>query len=167
MSTDPVDAIVAQWHRERPDVDVTGMEVIGRISRLERLIRPLIGEVFARHGLEAWEFDVLATLRRAGEPFQLTAGDLLGSMMVASATMTNRIDRLEQQGLIRRASDPSDRRVVLVTLTPTGRDLVDGVVPEHADNERRLLAVLTDREQATLIRLLRKLHLGLSDIGTA
>ncbi len=162
MEQDAVDRIVEQWNRERPDVDVSGMEVIGRISRLARVIGPRLDEVFARFGLGGWEFDVLATLRRSGAPYQLTAGALLSSMMVTSATMTNRIDRLEERDLIRRDRDRSDRRVVLVSLTEAGRAVVDDVLPEHAANEERLLASLSTRERESLARLLRKLHLGLA-----
>lgn len=166
MDQDPVDTIVEQWHRERPDIDVSGMEIIGRISRLDRMFRPRLAEVFSAHDLEGWEFDVLATLRRSGDPFQLSAGGLLDSMMVTSATMTNRIDRLEEQGLIRREQDPGDRRVVLVTLTDTGKSLVDAVVPEHAENEIQMLSSLTESERAELTRLLRKLHSALSTNDT-
>ncbi len=161
MAHDRVDEIVEQWGRERPDVDVSGMAVIGRIGRLQRAIGPQLDRVFARHELESWEFDVLATLRRHGPPFQLTPGRLLESTMVTSGAMTNRLDRLEQRGFLTRAKSPNDGRQVLVTLTEAGRRLVDDAVVDHAANELEMLAVLDEREQARLIELLRRLQHGL------
>jgi DNA-binding MarR family transcriptional regulator len=158
VEPDHVDHIVAQWHEQRPDLDVSGMAIVGRISRLELMVRPLLARVFARHGLEAWEFDLLATLRRHGPPYQLTAGDLMGAMMITSGAVTNRIDRLERRGLITRDRHPTDGRKVLVALTGSGRDLVDGAVADHAANELNLIATLEPDERQTLIDLLRKLH---------
>lgn len=155
---DPVDRIVAQWRRERPEVDVSGMEVIGRIGRLDRAIRPLLEPVFARHGLESWEFDVLATLLRSGSPHQLTPGQLLESMMVTSGAMTNRIDRLEGRGLVRRARSTEDGRQVLVTLTEDGMRTVDAALVDHAANEQAILAGLGPERHAALVDLLRQLH---------
>jgi DNA-binding MarR family transcriptional regulator len=159
---DHVDGIIEQWDRERPDVDVSGMDVIGRISRLDRLIQPRLDAVFADHGLESWEFDVLATLRRTGEPFQLTAGQLLESMMLTSGAMTHRIDRLEIRSLVRRAGDPSDGRVVLVTLTPLGIETVDAALVDHAANELELVSALSPPDRAQLVGLLRLLAGSLS-----
>ncbi len=158
---DHVDLILEQWGRERPDVDVSGMAIIGRLARLTKTIGPHLDVVFSQHDLESWEFDVLATLRRHGNPYQLNAGQLLGSMMITSGTMSNRIDRLEQRGLIRRVKDPSDGRVVLVALTAEGLDKINAALVDHAANERRLVGVLpkTDREQ--LAHLLRQLQVGL------
>lgn len=158
MEPDHVDMIVSQWQEHRPDVDVSGMEIIGRISRLERMIRPRLNATFARHDLESWEFDVLATLRRSGPPFRLSAGQLLRSMMITSGTMTNRIDRLEERGFIRRLADPEDRRSVLVELTKSGLSKIDAALPDHAENEQRIIEPLSSRDRATLVRLLRKLH---------
>lgn len=162
MDTDHVDRIVEQWNKERPDVDVGGMAVIGRISRLGRTISPLLARVFAEHDLEPWEFDVLATLRRSGSPFRLTAGELMSSMMVTSGAVTNRIDRLERRGLIRRYKDPDDGRIVRVALTTEGLRKIDSALPDHAANELQLVAALTPSERETLISLLRKLHTDLS-----
>src|SRR4051812_2489872 len=105
---DAVDAIIDQWATERPDVDTSAIAVIGRISRLEKKLAGELARVFAMHGLEHWEYDVLATLRRAGTPFELTVGELLESMMLASGTISHRIDRLEARGLVERHSDPND-----------------------------------------------------------
>ncbi|MEM7276360.1 MAG: MarR family transcriptional regulator [Actinomycetota bacterium] len=161
MSEDRVDRIVEQWRHERPDVDVSGMAIIGRISRLERLLRDRLDEVFATHDLESWEFDVLATLRRSGPPYQLSAGGLLESMMISSGTVTHRLDRLERRGLLAREKDPTDGRVVLATLTEDGRRRIDAALEDHAANQIRLLADLTANQRGELADLLRHLHLSL------
>ena len=152
---DHVDTIVAQWNRERPGIDVSGMAVIGRLARLNTLIRSRLDEVFAAHDLEFWEFDVLATLLRNGEPHQLTPGQLLDSMMITSGAMTNRIDRLESRGLVERVKNPDDGRQVLVTLTAAGLAKVDAALVDHAANELDLLAALDADQQAQLIELFR------------
>ena len=163
MNSDQVDDIIAQWHEERPDVDVSGMAIIGRLSRLERLIRPRLSAVFARHGLESWEFDVLATLLRNGEPHQLTPGELLKSMMITSGAMTNRIDRLEKRGFVKRVKNPNDGRQVLVTLTSKGLRKADAALIDHAANERAIVAALTPEQCDQLISLLRTLHHAIAD----
>ncbi len=155
---DHVDTIVAQWNRERPGIDVSGMAVIGRLGRLNTLIRSRLDEVFARHDLESWEFDVLATLLRNGAPHQLTPGQLLDSMMVTSGAMTNRIDRLESRGLVERMKNPDDGRQVLVTLTSDGMAKVDAALIDHAANELDLVAALDDGQRAQLIDLFRLLE---------
>lgn len=155
---DHVDEIVAQWHRERPDVDVSGMAIIGRIGRLNQMIRPLLDEVFAEHQLESWEFDVLATLLRNGAPHQLTPGELLESMMITSGAMTNRIKRLEARGFVERVASPSDGRQVLVTLTDSGRATVDAALVDHAANEVDMLSGLSAEQQQLLVDLLRALY---------
>lgn len=155
---DHVDRIVEMWHEQRPDLDVSGMAVIGRIGRLNQIIRPKLDAVFAEHDLESWEFDVLATLRRSGPPYQLTAGALLELMMITSGTMTNRIDRLESRGLLARAKDPGDKRVVLVTLTDAGFDKIEAAVSDHVANESRIIAALDDAQRRQLIDLLRVLE---------
>ena len=157
MEPDRVDVILAQWGDERPDVDVGAMAIIGRVSRLEKLIRPRLDEVFARHGLESWEFDVLATLRRSGQPYQLTPGELLDATMVTSGAMTNRLNRLERRGYVKRSKSLNDGRQVLVTLTARGRNKIDDAVVDHAANESRLLAELNDRQRDQLAALLRTL----------
>src|SRR5262249_4919367 len=159
---DAVDRIAGQWAAVRPDVDVSPMQVIGRVSRLSRLIDRRLAENFARHGLENWMYDVLATLLRAGEPYELTAGDLVRQSMVTTGAVTNRIDRLAERGLVERAP-AGDRRKVIVRLTPAGLDLVDEVVTGHMATERALLAALSPRQQADLAALLRTALLALGD----
>ena len=163
---DAVDAILDQWATERPDVDVSAIAVIGRISRLEKKLAAELARVFAMHGLEHWEYDVLATLRRSGPPFELTVGEMLQSMMLASGTITHRIDRLEGRGLVERRPDPNDGRVVRVRLTGTGKALVERTLVDHAANEERLLSGLSSREREQLATLLRRLHLTVDALPT-
>ena len=160
--TDAVDRVIAQWDAVRPDLDSSPVGVIGRISRLSRLIDRRLGENFARFGIENWMYDVLATLRRSGEPFQLTAGDLVRQTMVTTGAITNRIDRLAARGYVERAG-AEDRRKVIVRLTANGRELVDEVVGHHLDAEREILANLTPREQSEMTTLLRTLLVALGD----
>ena len=159
---DQVDEILDQWRRERPDLDVSAMGVIGRLSRLAAAVSRELEANFARHGLTRADFDVLATLRRAGAPHTLTVGALQSTMMISSGTTTHRIDRLERQGLVAREPDPADRRGVRVRLTDSGKSLVDEVVPGHIAVEEALLADLPPDRRAALDDLLRELLISLS-----
>jgi DNA-binding MarR family transcriptional regulator len=154
---DEVDRLVAAWARERPDLDVRPLEVLSRVSRLARHLDRARRTAFAAHDLEAWEFDVLAALRRAGRPYVLSPGRLLDQTMVTSGTMTNRVDRLEARGLVQRMPDPADRRGVHVRLSPRGKDRVDAALADLLDRERDLLRTLSAQDQATLSSLLRHL----------
>ena len=154
---DEVDRIVVAWRRERPDLDVGPLEVLSRVTRLARLLDRARSAAFARHGLEAWEFDVLAALRRAGSPYQLSPGQLVGLTMVTSGTMTNRIDRLTGRELVRRQPDPADGRGVMVTLEDTGKLLADTALADLLEVERSVLTVLDQAEHQQLSRLLRDL----------
>jgi DNA-binding MarR family transcriptional regulator len=165
MPPDAVDQVIEQWATERPDLDVSGMAIIGRISRLKNTISPQLREVFAEHELEFWEFDVLATLLRNGSPYRLTAGQLLDSMMVTSGSMTNRLDRLEKRGLLKRSKDPTDGRIVRAGLTAKGKKKVSAALEAHAENERRIVGVLSKAEQAQLIDLMRRFITGLEQQG--
>jgi DNA-binding MarR family transcriptional regulator len=158
---DLVDELLDQWKRERPDLDCKPMAVFGRLNRLDRVSNAAIEARLGEHGLSRGEFDVLATLRRRGEPYTLAPTALARWMMLSSAAMTNRVDRLEAAGLVERRPDPGDRRGVLVALTPDGKRVVDAAVADHVENERRLLEPLTAEEQQALNALLRKLLLGL------
>ena len=149
---------IAQWQRERPDLDVSPMAVIGRLNEVSSLIsRERLAPLFARFGLQAGEFDVLATLRRSGSPFALTPTALYEAAMVTSGAMTNRLDRLEKAGLIRRMPHPQDRRGLLVQLTDEGLGLIDRAVEAHVENEHAVLAALNPKERETLAGLLEKL----------
>jgi DNA-binding MarR family transcriptional regulator len=163
---DAVDRITTQWSAVRPDVDVSPIEVIGRVSRLSRLIDQRLAQSFARFDLEDWMYDVLATLRRSGEPYELTAGDLMRQSMVTTGAVTNRIDRLEQRGLVERATN-HDRRKVIVRLTKKGLDTVDEVVVAHMTTERQILAALSQRQQHDLANLLRTALVALGDHAIA
>jgi DNA-binding MarR family transcriptional regulator len=162
QQTDTVDRITAQWASVRPDIDSTPIHVIGRVSRLSRLLDRRLAENFARHGLEDWMYDMLATLRRHGEPYALTAGQLVRQSMVTTGAITNRIDRLEQRGLVERTGT-TDRRKVVVHLTPAGLELVDRVAVGHMATEAAILEVLSERQRHDLARLLRTTLIALGD----
>ena len=155
--SDEVDDIVARWRAERPDLDVAPLQVLSRVSRLARHLDRARRAAFAAHGLETWEFDVLSALRRQGRPYQLSPGSLLRATLVTSGTMTNRIDRLEASGLVRRRQDPQDKRGVLVELTSDGIRRVDAAVADLLDRERGLLAGLAADQREELAGLLRVL----------
>lgn len=154
---DHVDQLVEQWACERPDLELAAMATIGRLGRLNALASRSIAAVFAGHGLQIGEFDVLAALRRSGAPFVMKPTDLARVLMLSPAGMTNRVDRLEVAGWIERRNDPDDRRSSLVVLTDDGRELVDRAVTDHVANEARILEPLTPTERAALDRALRTL----------
>jgi DNA-binding MarR family transcriptional regulator len=154
---DEVDQILEDWGRERADLDIAPLAVLSRVTRLARHLDRARQTAFAAHDLESWEFDVLAALRRAGPPYELSPGRLVDVTLVTSGTMTNRVDRLEARGLVRRGPDPSDRRGVLVRLTPSGQQAVDGALADLLDRERELLAGLDVAQQDHLADLLRRL----------
>lgn len=160
---DHVDRVLAQWQEQRPDLDASPMGVVGRLSRASRLLERGLQDNFARFGLQHGEFDLLATLRRAGPPFELTAGQLVAASMVTSGAVTNRVDRLVAKRLVDRRHDPDNRRQVLIRLTDAGRQLIDEAVAAHVQHEDALLAGLTERDRAQVARLLRKLLLSLGD----
>ena len=149
---------VEQWARERPDLDVTPMLVLGRLNEASSLIaRERLAPLFARFGLQAGEFDVLATLRRSGQPYALTPTALYEATMVTSGAMTNRLDRLEKANLILRGPHPNDRRGIVVQLTEKGLALIDEALTAHVANEHEILAGLSSAERETLAQLLEKL----------
>ncbi|MFF3665075.1 MarR family winged helix-turn-helix transcriptional regulator [Microtetraspora malaysiensis] len=156
-SEDEVDRLVAAWRQERPDLDVSPLEVLSRVSRLSRHLDRARRAAFTEHDLESWEFDVLTALRRSGKPYELSPGALLRATLVTSGTMTNRIDRLAASGLVTRHPDPEDRRGVLVRLTALGLERVDAAFVGLLRRERELLAGLGEREQRALAALLHTL----------
>jgi len=156
---DEVDRLVEAWNRERSDLDLRPMEVLSRVSRLSHHLDRARRQAFAEHDIESWEFDVLAALRRAGAPYQLSPGRLIRETLVTSGTMTNRVDRLATRGLVERQPDPSDRRGVLVRLTDEGRSKVDGTLSGLLERESELLAGLNVTNQNRLATLLRNLVL--------
>ncbi len=154
---DDVDRLVEAWQRERADLDLAPMQVLSRVSRLGHHLDRARKASFADHALESWEFDVLAALRRAGAPYELSPGRLIKETLVTSGTMTNRVDRLVARGLVARLPDPHDRRGVLVRLTDEGRAQVDGALASLLERERDLLAGLDAPAQQRLAGLLRDL----------
>lgn len=156
-SFDDVDLIVQAWQRERPDLDVQPLAVLSRVTRLARHLDHARSEAFSMHGLDSWEFDVLAALRRAGAPYALSPGQLSSQTLVTSGTMTNRVDRLVERGFVHRAPDPSDRRGVRVALTDSGKRTVDSAFIDLLKREHELLEALPDRERSELAALLRTL----------
>lgn len=155
QTRDEVDDLVAAWQAERPGLDVKPLQVLSRVSRLARHLDRARRAAFAGHDLEPWEFDVLAALRRQGPPYELSPGALLRTTLVTSGTMTNRVDRLEQAGLVRRRPDPEDKRGVLVTLTADGQTRVDAALADLLESEQGLLASLPEDSRQTLADLLR------------
>jgi DNA-binding MarR family transcriptional regulator len=152
---DGVDRIIEQWAAERPDLGTEAMSVFGRIYRLARVSGDAVEKAYAAYGIGRAEFDVLATLRRSGEPFELSPGALAGSMMLSSGGTTARLDRLEKAGLVTRVPSPTDRRGVLVRLTGRGREIIDQAVAAGLAEQDRLLSHMSPdrvRELATLLR---------------
>jgi DNA-binding MarR family transcriptional regulator len=154
---DPVEAVVGQWAGERPDLDLETMADVARLLRVAQLIESRIDALAAEHGLDRGQGDVLFTLRRAGRPYRLSPGQLAENLLVTTGTMTNRLDRLEARGLIRRLPNPDDRRAIVVELAPQAVALVDAAVDRHLESEREMLAPLTARDRQQLKRIMRKL----------
>ena len=154
---DEVDDLVEAWARELPALDLEPVAVFSRIHRLARHLDLARRDAFAAHDIESWEFDVLAALRRAGAPYELSPGRLLRETLVTSGTMTNRVDRLAGRGYVERYPDPADRRGVIVRLTREGRTAVDGAFEALLAAEAALLADLPVRDQKKLAALLRTL----------
>jgi len=161
MEADDIDIVLEQWARERPDLDHGPIGIVGRVSRLARELEQRMEPTYRARGLEGGWYDVLATLRRSGPPYQLRPSELTGTVMLTSSGTTKRLDRLETAGLIARTPDPTDRRGTLITLTEAGHAALDATIEAHLDNERELIAGLTAREQEQLAALLRKLRRGL------
>ncbi|WP_285730009.1 MarR family transcriptional regulator [Nocardiopsis sp. ATB16-24] len=161
---DEVDGLIEAWRSERPDVDVTPLEVFSRVSRLARHLDRARRTVFTEHSLEPWEFDVLAELRRSGPPYELSPGKLLRATLVTSGTMTNRVDRLTAAGLVRRRPDPGDKRGVLVRLTEQGAARIDAALASLVSYEESLLAPMDEEDRKRLASLLRCLLVPL-DMG--
>lgn len=161
-ASDRVAGIQQEWRRERPDLDPAPQGVIGRLHRVAALLTEQLVAVYARHGLTEGDFDVLATLRRAGAPYERTPGELAQHTMVTTGGMSKRIDRLEQAGLVSRRASSSDGRSRVVALTPLGVERIDAAVTEHFANERRLLDALSPADARALERILASwlAHLG-------
>jgi DNA-binding MarR family transcriptional regulator len=156
MEPDHVDAILAQWRRERPDLDPSPIGLIGRLHRLADVLNVELRKVFAEAGLGDGDFDVLVTLRRNGAPYEMTPGELCASTMVTSSAVTKRIDRLERAGLVTRTVSDEDARSRRIRLTDAGFELVDRLMAVHIENEHRLVSGLSERDRAQLAANLRR-----------
>ncbi|MFT5707385.1 MAG: DNA-binding MarR family transcriptional regulator [Oceanospirillaceae bacterium] len=153
---DKVDSIIKQWNKERPDLDVSSMELIGRIKKINGHLAKEMDKTFTAHDLNYASFDVLATLRRSGKPYALSPNELLTTMMITSGTMTNRIDRLVKAGLVDRIANPNDGRGFIISLTESGFNLIDKTVTSHVATQSRLTCGLLATEQQQLNVLLSK-----------
>ncbi|MBF9069521.1 MarR family winged helix-turn-helix transcriptional regulator [Streptacidiphilus fuscans] len=158
---DAVDGVVADWRRERPELDTEPLQVMARLHRTFARYQSLLTDSLEEYGLNIAGFDVLTALRRAGPPYRLTAGQLAASGLITTAGMTLRADRLEKDGLIVRERDENDRRIVHSRLTEQGLTLIDEVFARHLDNERRMLAGLSGDERRLLAALLARLETSL------
>jgi len=155
-----------QWQKERPGTELEPMVILGRLMEAtNRISEDHIAPVFRQNGLKAGEFDVLATLRRSGEPYALTPTQLYRAMMISSGGMTARLDRLEKAGLVRRRPHPQDRRGVLIELTGDGYALIDRMLPDYLEVQKAVVSSLEPAERAELARLLGRLIEGVSFEG--
>jgi DNA-binding MarR family transcriptional regulator len=157
-----VDRAVADWKRERPDLDTGPLETIGRIKIVAEKLVAGLEAYFARQGLSLADFEIIAALMRSGKPYRLTQRDLGDRVMRTPGTITSRIDRLAAAGLVERRPHPDDRRAFYVGLTRRGSQTFDRIVDGHLANEHALLAGLTPPEQRALIKLLDKLEAGMT-----
>jgi DNA-binding MarR family transcriptional regulator len=160
---DLIDAKIADWQLLLPELDPTVESIVERIGILYKRLKRLLNETLAEHGLKHEEWSVIFILRQAGEPFRVSAGHLAQHAEISSGAMTNRLDRLEASGLVRRLPDPKDRRGVLVELTPKGLEAWESTVHVQAGKERLVTAALDDQQREQLHRLLRRLTRGLPD----
>lgn len=157
QSSDAVDSIIQQWQVELPDLDTDAMALIGRLKRCSALLQPKLEAVFSQFSLSSWEFDVLATLLRSGEPYCLAPTELFSTLMITSGTMTHRMNQLEKRALISRLANPEDARSKLVQLTEPGKELITKAVAEHTKNEEQILANISNNDRAQLNALLKTL----------
>ncbi|MFG6475872.1 MarR family winged helix-turn-helix transcriptional regulator [Microbacterium sp. P06] len=154
---DDVDRILEQWRAERPDLDVSPMGVVGRLSRAASAIETRLAQTFAQHGIDAPTFDVLATLARQGPPYRATPSTLAAEAMITSSAVAQRLNRLVDLGFVTRAPHPQDGRGKLVALTAAGKRTLDEVLPDHLTTEEEALAPLSAAERRTLAELLGRL----------
>ncbi len=154
---DHVDRIIEQWHAEKPDLDVSPMAVVGRLTRAALAVESRLATTFVRYGLDASSFDVLATLLRSGAPYRIAPVELARDAMISTSAVAQRLNKLEARGLVLREANPDDGRGTLVTLTGAGRELVETVLPDHLETERAITATLSSGEQAQLVALLQRI----------
>jgi DNA-binding MarR family transcriptional regulator len=157
VDRDAFDKTQEQWKREWPEADTSGLEAIGRILLLAKYLHQSVAQRLGIFDLDLWGFDVLATLRQQGPPYQLSPRELCKAAVLSSGAMTNRLDRLEAAGLLGRRPDTNDRRSLIIELTPKGKDLVDEAITARLEEANEAAAPLSESERRELIRLLRKL----------
>jgi DNA-binding MarR family transcriptional regulator len=155
--SDEVDLLIDAWAGQLPEIDFGPLDVMSRLRRISHRLNEIRAESFRSADLAIWEFDVLAALRRAGEPFQLSPAQLVRSTMVTSGTLSNRLDLLSERGLVERRPNPGDGRSVIVSMTTQGRELVDRAMITLVEDEEKQLAPLSHAERSQLIELLRLL----------
>ena len=160
--SDQVDRIIEQWHAEKPELDVSSMATLGRLSRTTLAVESRLAETFARHGLDAPSFDVLATLLRSGAPYRIAPLELAREAMISTSAVAQRLNKLESRGFVTREANPDDGRGTLVSLTGTGKDLIETALPDHLETERAITAVLSTDEQALLGMLLQRISTAAS-----
>lgn len=159
MKRDAIDDILEQWSEEKPELDTASLGVVIRIMSLYRRFHRQAGTALEPLGLELFEYDVLSALRRQGKPFALPATQLARETGLSGGAMTNRVDRLEQRGLVRRESDSADRRAVIVSLTTEGKRAIDSAIELRLEVADESLRELRASERRELAKLLRKVWL--------
>jgi len=159
---DQVDRIIEQWHTEKPDLDVTPMAVIGRLSRTAMAVELRLARTFAEHGLDAASFDVLATLLRSGAPYRIAPLELAREAMISTSAVAQRLNKLESRGLVLRQANPNDGRGTFVALTDAGKLLIETALPDHLETEHAITSVLNRGEQEVLASLLQRLNTAAS-----
>ena len=167
MVKDRIHRMLEQWKHERPDLDASPMGILGRLMSLSRLLDRGVEQILQPYDLSIPEFDMLAVLRRCGPPFRQSVGELRAHSLLSSGAMTNRVDRLEQKGLVQREPNPEDRRGVLVVLTKKGRVLIDQVVPERLKEGHGRVSVLSKKDRQQLEALLTRFLAALSIEGAS
>ena len=154
---DAIDRVISQWAKEKPELDTEPMAIMGRLMRIAKHMENHVAELHKRYDLKMGEFDVLATLRRSGQPYRLTPSELISSMMLTSGAMTNRLDKLEKKGLIAREHSKEDRRSVTVELTEKGFELIDSLIEQHLQAQHELMGSLSSAEKVQVNQALKLL----------
>ncbi|MCG9629308.1 MULTISPECIES: MarR family transcriptional regulator [Vibrio] len=152
---DAIDRVVEQWAKEKPDLETEPMAIMGRVMRIAKYMETQVADLHKQYDMKLGEFDVLATLRRSGKPYRLTPSELIGSMMLTSGAMTNRLDKLEAKGLISREHSKEDRRSVSVKLTKSGLTLIDEMMTEHVEMQKKLVKTLSASQKKNTNQLLK------------
>ena len=161
-TSDDMDKVLAQWARERPDLDLAAMAILGRITRVAPLVNERIAQAFSEFGLDFSTFSILARLRRTGSPYALTPSQIAATMPITASAVAQCLSRLEEQGFITRTHDNPDRRKVTVALTPLGLSTIEAAIARHAEQQQDLITIYTDEEQKVFADLLKRLYALLS-----